>query len=100
MKARIFKPAKTSMQSGYRNTKNWVLEFEPEPGKRYIDNIMGWTGSADMEQEVRLKFKTREAAIECAKRLGLDYEVSEPKSRKVKPKSYADNFKYKPSTAA
>ena len=27
-KAKIYKPAKTAMQSGMRNTKNWILEFD------------------------------------------------------------------------
>ena len=29
MFARIFRPAKTTMQSGRARTKEWVLEFEP-----------------------------------------------------------------------
>ena len=29
MRARIYKPAKTAMQSGEARTKEWVLEFEP-----------------------------------------------------------------------
>jgi hypothetical protein len=29
MLARIYRPAKTAMQSGKAKTKDWVLEFEP-----------------------------------------------------------------------
>ncbi len=45
MFARIFKPAKTAMQSGRAKTSRWVLEFEAEAARR-IDPLMGWT-SAD-----------------------------------------------------
>ena len=31
MKVRIFKPAKTAMQSGQANTREWLLESEPTP---------------------------------------------------------------------
>ena len=30
MTARIYKPAKTAMQSGQAKTKEWVIDFEPE----------------------------------------------------------------------
>ena len=30
MIARIYKPARTAMQSGTAKTKEWVLEYEPE----------------------------------------------------------------------
>ncbi|HEX5426479.1 MAG TPA: NADH dehydrogenase ubiquinone Fe-S protein 4, partial [Candidatus Acidoferrales bacterium] len=47
MVARIFRPARTAMQSGEARTKEWVLEFDPaEP--RSIDPLMGWTSSGDM----------------------------------------------------
>ena len=31
MKVRIYKPAKTAMQSGFGKTKEWLLETEPTP---------------------------------------------------------------------
>ena len=30
MSARIYKPSKTAVQSGFANTKSWVLDFEPD----------------------------------------------------------------------
>ena len=30
MTARIYKPAKTAMQSGHAKTREWVLDYEPE----------------------------------------------------------------------
>lgn len=92
MKARIYQPAKTAMQSGTGNTKFWLLEFDQTEKKKQYP-IMGWTSSGDMRQQLRLKFPTKEAAIDYAKRQGMPFRVEEPKSRKPIIKSYADNFK-------
>src|SRR5213076_2059847 len=55
--ARMYKPAKSAMQSGKANTKEWLLDFEPEE-RREIEPLMGWTSSGDMRQQVRLQFET------------------------------------------
>ena len=91
MKARIYQPAKTAMQSGRGKTQNWVLEFEPTR-RQQLDPLMGWPGAGDTMSQVRLKFDTRDDAIAHAKRLELDFVVQEPKERQIKPKAYADNF--------
>jgi hypothetical protein len=93
MVARIYKPAKTAMQSGEGRTKEWVLEFAPA-SPREIEPLMGWTGTRDMRGEVRLAFDTKEEAIAYAEREGIAYQVFEPAPRKMIRKSYADNFKY------
>ncbi len=93
MAARIFQPAKTAMQSGEARTKDWVLEFEPE-APRIIDPLMGWTGSIDMKQQIRLEFDSKDDAIAYATRNGLAYTVVEPKPRRAIRKSYAENFKF------
>lgn len=92
MFARIYRPSKTAMQSGRRNTKKWVLEFEPKSAKR-PDALMGWSGSDDTFSQIRLKFPTKDAAIAHAERVGLNYRVLEPNERSVKFQSYADNFR-------
>ena len=93
MAARIYKPARTAMQSGQANTKEWILEFEPETA-RQVEPLMGWTASADMKQQLRLRFDTKEEAIAYAEREGIPFRVYEPEPRKMIRKSYADNFKY------
>jgi hypothetical protein len=93
MAARIYKPAKTAMQSGRARTKEWVLEFEPE-SKREIDPLMGWTSSHDMRSQVRLSFDTKEEAIAYAQRNDLAYYVTEPPPIQPVRKSYTDNFRY------
>ena len=54
---------------------------------------MGWTGSADMNQQVKLQFDSKEEAIAYADRNGLAYRVEEPKDATRKLLSYSDNFK-------
>jgi hypothetical protein len=93
MIARIFKPARTAMQSGEARTKEWMLEFAPA-SPREIDPLMGWTGSRDMKAEVSLAFDTKEEAVAYAEREGIPYQVLEPQPRRQIRKSYADNFKY------
>jgi len=93
MTARIFKPAKTAMQSGEARTKEWVLEHEPAAA-REIDPLMGWTSSSDTAAQVRLEFDTKDEAVAYAERNGLAYSLVEPTPRKQIRKSYADNFKF------
>lgn len=91
MEVRIFRPAKTAMQSGRGKTRDWILEFEPaDPGRP--DALMGWVGSADTRKQVRLSFDTAEEAIAYAEKHGYAYTVEKPKDRRIKPKAYADNF--------
>jgi hypothetical protein len=89
--ARIYKPAKTAMQSGTAKTKEWVLDFEPaEP--RQVEPLMGWTSSGDMRAQVRLRFETKDEAVAYCERHGIPYQVSEPHERARRGLSYADNF--------
>jgi hypothetical protein len=91
--ARIFKPARNAMQSGKAKPKEWILEFEPRDAKR-PDPLMGWAGSSDTLGQVTLRFATREEAIAYAEKRGIDYELEMPHTTKLKPKSYADNFRF------
>ena len=93
MRARIFQPPKTAMQSGRAGTEHWVLEFEPAAPSR-PDPLMGWIGSIDTQKQVRLTFETREEAVAYAERNAIPYDIELPRERRVKPKAYADNFRY------
>ena len=93
MAARIYRPAKSAMQSGLGNTRSWILEFEPT-APEVIDPLMGWTGRADTQGQVRLHFASRDEAVAYADKRGLAYRVSEPREAKPRPKSYADNFRH------
>lgn len=92
MEARIYKPAKSAMQAGRANMKEWVLEFVNPGARRGTDPLMGWTSIDDTSGQVRLTFDTREQAIAYAEREGLNFIVEEPRERRRLIKSYADNF--------
>jgi hypothetical protein len=91
MTARIYKPGKTAMQSGQANSKDWVLEFEPEE-PRVVESLMGWTSSGDMKSQLRLRFATKDEAVSYCERHGIPCQVFETKSRVRRSQSYADNF--------
>jgi hypothetical protein len=93
MPARIYRPAKTAMQSGKGNTREWVLDFEQEK-PRMIDPLMGYTSSSDMLQQVRLEFDTKEEAVAYAERNGIAYQLAEPKETKRRRIAYSDNFRF------
>jgi hypothetical protein len=90
MFARIYRPAKNAMQSGFAKTA-WVLEFEPSAAKR-IDPLMGWTGSTDMNGQVRLTFDSAEAASAYATAHHIPHQVITAPAPKRILKAYADNF--------
>ena len=89
-KAKIYKPNKTAMQSGLGKTNKWILEFETQDPTK--NPLMGWESSDDTYSEINLQFSTKELAIEYAKKNKINYELIEPKKRKIIKKSYADNF--------
>lgn len=93
MPARIYKPAKSAMQSGQAQSAEWVLEPEATSA-RFADPLTGWTSTTDTGTQVRLTFASKEEAIAYAERKGLAYTVSEPNTRKPTTKSYSDNFKF------
>ena len=89
-KAKIYIPNKSSMQSGLGKLDKWILEFETkDPSK---NPLMGWESSSDTYTELRLEFSSRDLAINYAKKMKIDYEIIEPKKRKIVKKSYSDNF--------
>ena len=89
-KAKIYKPSKTAMQSGVKKFDKWIIEFITE--KRGINPLMGWESSTDTNSELKLEFSSKELAIEYAKKNKINFELIEPKIRKIVKKSYADNF--------
>ena len=93
MLARIYKPAKTAMQSGTARSRDWLLEFEPSE-KQVVEPLMGWTSSGDTRRQVRLHFETREEAVAYAEAHEIPYQVFEPRERKPNIRAYADNFRY------
>jgi hypothetical protein len=93
MIARIYKPARTAMQSGTAKTRQWVLEFEPE-APRVIEPLMGWTSSTDTKSQIRLRFPTKEEAVAYCERRGIPYQLFEPNEPVRRTVAYADNFAF------
>ncbi|MES2713716.1 MAG: NADH dehydrogenase ubiquinone Fe-S protein 4 [Pseudomonadota bacterium] len=94
-RARIHPVTKSAMQSGRAKSVRWMLEFEPGEPQR-ADPLTGWAGSGDTTSQVFLAFPTEAAAVAYAQARGIDYVVEPAKApaAAIKPKSYADNFKF------
>ncbi len=94
MRARIFRRPKTAMQSGRAGTEEWVLKYEPGARQRN-DPLMGWAGSSDTRAQLVLQFPTSEEAVSFARAQGIAFDLElPPPSRPLRPKVYADNFRY------
>ena len=102
MKARIYRPTKTAMQSG-RNVAvsrgySWVLEFPRQTATRR-DTLTGWQSSSDTARQVKMYFPDKKSAIAFAEGRQISFQVIEPRLRNVKPRAYADNFSFTRSSA-
>ena len=89
-KAKIYKPSQTVMQSGKRNTKKWMLEFDTL--NTGVNPLMGWESSQDTMSEVKLEFSSKDEAINYVKKNNIEYYIVEPQKQKIIKKSYTDNF--------
>lgn len=98
MRVKIYQPAKTAMQSGRAKTEKWLLEYEIETPRR-PEPLMGWVSANDTLNQVKMHFESKDAAIAFADKEGFEYDVIEPKERIVIPRSFVDNFKYRPAEA-
>lgn len=99
MDVRIYQPSKNAMQSGQGKAAFWLIEYELETARR-PETLMGWAGSGDTNNQVRLKFSTLEEAKAFAEKEGWSYTLSPVHKKRVKPRNYADNFKYVPPASA
>jgi hypothetical protein len=93
MLARIFKPARTAMQSGSAKTDLWMLVYEPETPLQ-VEPLMGFTSSDDMRRQIKLSFDSKEEAIAYAERNGIPYQVAVEHDHQPTLQTYSDNFRY------
>tara|TARA_Y100001970_G_scaffold252544_1_gene326455 strand:+ start:338 stop:619 length:282 start_codon:yes stop_codon:yes gene_type:complete len=89
-KAKIYIPNKNPMQSGAGKNDKWILEYETDQPTN--NPLMGWESSNDTYSTLKLEFSTKELAINFAKKKKIDFELIEPRKRKIIKKSYANNF--------
>ncbi|MCB2013810.1 MAG: ETC complex I subunit [Sphingobium sp.] len=92
MSAHIYQTPKNAMQSGKARMSTWVLEHDPREAKK-ADPLMGWAGSGDTKQQLRLTFPSLDAAKAYAERSGIPYHVTMPAPKSLKIQAYADNFR-------
>ena len=93
VKAKIYQPAKTAMQSGRGKSKNWVVEY-PRSQPVGPDALMGWQSSADTTRQIKLRFPTQQAAIAYCEDHDIDYQLAREHKRKLRVKAYSDNFAF------
>ena len=73
---------------------HWVMDYVSDSAQ-VADPVDGnGRGGADTQSQVRLHFDTRDEAIAFAEANGLTYQLEIPHQRRIKPKAYADNFKF------
>lgn len=94
MLAKIYRPAKSAMQSGKAASKHWRLEFAANIAPR-TEALMGWLSSADPSGQVKLSFETKEEAIAFARAHNIPHQVAEPEEPKRIIKAYSDNFAFR-----
>ncbi len=87
----IYRPSKSAMQSGTKNMNQWRLDIRSDD-PRFVDPTMGWISRKDTKGQLKMSFDSEEDAIRYCTDNGLNYEIQQPTSRKLKTKSYANNF--------
>ena len=90
--ARITELERKATQSGKAQAGQWLLEFERREAQR-PDPLTGWNGSGDTQPQVRMTFKTMEAAIAYCDKHGLEYHLIPAPPVRLKLQAYADNFR-------
>lgn len=95
LQVKIYQPAKTTMQSGRGKAKKWLIECELTT-KRAPESLMGWISSADTLNQLKIQFDTAEQAVAYAEKNGWTYSIQQPAERRIKGRTYLDNFKYQP----
>ncbi|KAK9756457.1 hypothetical protein RND81_01G099100 [Saponaria officinalis] len=92
----IYSPARSASQQGAGKVGRWKINFLST--QKWENPLMGWTSTGDPYAnvgEAGLTFESEEAAKAFAKKHGWQYVVKKPHTPLLKPKSYADNFKWK-----
>ncbi|CAN0864876.1 NADH dehydrogenase [ubiquinone] iron-sulfur protein 4, mitochondrial [Linum grandiflorum] len=92
----IYSPARTATQQGSGKLGKWKINFVST--QKWENPLMGWTSTGDPYANVgdsALSFDSEAGAKEFAERHGWDYVIKKHHTPLLKPKSYADNFKFK-----
>ena len=90
--ARISEIERKTTQSGKAHSGRWLLEFERQQPLR-PDPLTGWNGSGDTNPQVRMTFRSKEAAIAYCDKHGFRYHLVPAAPVRMKIQAYADNFR-------
>ena len=90
--ARISEIERKTTQSGKAHSGRWLLEFERQQPLR-PDPLTGWNGSGDTNPQVRMTFRSKEAAIAYCDKPGFRYHLVPAAPVRMKIQAYADNFR-------
>lgn len=96
MQVIIYQTPKNAMQSGKAKAGQWVLEVESS-SSQHADPLMGWVGGASTASQVKLKFSSKDEALEYASRhyTKCPVVVRQLPDRYSPPvQSYSANFAY------
>ncbi|XP_050266312.1 NADH dehydrogenase [ubiquinone] iron-sulfur protein 4, mitochondrial-like [Quercus robur] len=99
----IYSPGRTATQQGSGKVGRWKINFMST--QKWENPLMGWTSTGDPYANVGeggLSFDSEEAAKAFAEKYGWEYVVKKRHTPILKPKSYADNYKWRgpPKTEA
>lgn len=93
---RIYKPPINAMQQGTYGHYKWHIEFDTH--ERWENVLMGWGSSGDPMSSVDVEFPSKEDAIIFCERMGYKYYVEPEHERKIRTKSYGENFSWNKKT--
>ena len=68
-----------------------TLTFARTPG---VNSALSSTSSTETRPQVRISFDSKEEAVAFAVRQGIAFKLEEPQLIALRPKSYAENFKF------
>ncbi|KAM3365068.1 hypothetical protein ACQJBY_015064 [Aegilops geniculata] len=95
-KVLIYSPARTASQQGSGKVGRWKINFVST--QKWENPLMGWTSTGDPYAnvgEAGLTFDSAESAKAFAEKHGWEYVVRKRHTPLLKPKTYAENFKWK-----
>ena len=91
VKAKIYQPTKTAMQSGRGKTGGWVVEY-PRSSKVGPDTLMGWQSSSDTMRQIKLRFPTQQAAMAYCEEHKIEFSLTSTHKRKLRiPQIFFDD---------
>ena len=95
-RVRIYRPAKSAMQSGTNNIHLWQIDFDTR--ERWENPLIGWTSTGDPMSNLKVEFASEKEAIAHCEKMGWEYYIQKPNVSNPKPRSYGANFAWNKRT--